>query len=137
MISSLFIDHFLSQSTKSLLIEVRHVTTNIIEKIVVHDLRLLETINFDKSMKIDTHKYSWNHCILMWLPYYYTKLTEEGIETLIGVRKKWCGTSWSILWTNILFCWCVTVPVHRNVSFLSGPTGVDEGTAQQGRGSVV
>lgn len=58
VISSLFIDHFLSQSTKSLLIEVRHVTANIIEKIVVHDLRLLETINFDKSMKIDTHKYS-------------------------------------------------------------------------------
>lgn len=58
VISSLFIDHFLSQSTKSLLIEVRHVTTNVIEKIVVHDLRLLETINFDKSMKIDTHKYS-------------------------------------------------------------------------------
>lgn len=42
---------------KLLFIEVRYVIVNIIEKIVVYDLRFFEIINFDKFMKIDIYKY--------------------------------------------------------------------------------
>lgn len=42
---------------KLLFIEVRYVIINIIEKIVVYDLRFFEIINFDKFMKIDIYKY--------------------------------------------------------------------------------
>lgn len=42
---------------KLLFIEVRYVIINIIEKIVVYDLRFFEIINFEKFMKIDIYKY--------------------------------------------------------------------------------
>lgn len=42
---------------KLLFIEVRYVIINVIEKIVVYDLRFFEIINFDKFMKIDIYKY--------------------------------------------------------------------------------